>query len=50
MKSDETAATDTRSDISLYLEATLSRIPATKQDDRQRMGNTIFDKSAGCFL
>ena len=48
--SDEIAATDTRSDISLYLEANISRIPATKQDDRQRMANTILEKSAGCFL
>ncbi|KAL8915769.1 MAG: hypothetical protein Q9172_006680 [Xanthocarpia lactea] len=48
--SETIAAEDTRSDIALYLKASLDRLPAVDQEDRQVMFHNILDKSAGCFL
>ncbi|KAL8908321.1 MAG: hypothetical protein Q9171_005507, partial [Xanthocarpia ochracea] len=48
--SETIAAEDTRSDIALYLKASMDHLPSVDQEDRQIMSHKILDKSAGCFL
>ncbi|KAL8861058.1 MAG: hypothetical protein Q9178_002571 [Gyalolechia marmorata] len=48
--SETIAAEDTRSDIALYLKASMDHLPSLDQEDRQIMFHKILDKSAGCFL
>ena len=47
---EEISADDTRSDIILYLEANMDRLPSIDEEARQDMVTKILTKSAGCFL
>ena len=47
---DEIQADDTRTDISLYLEANMDSLPLFDEEARQNMVSRILTKSAGCFL
>ncbi|KAI4174488.1 MAG: hypothetical protein LQ343_002245 [Gyalolechia ehrenbergii] len=44
------AEDDTSSDIALYLEANLARLPSVDDEDHRRIAHKILAKSAGCFL
>ncbi|KAI9773277.1 MAG: hypothetical protein M1835_006168 [Candelina submexicana] len=46
----EISADDTRSDITLYLEANMDRLPSIDEEARQDIVTKILTKSAGCFL
>ena len=48
--SDQILANDTRSDISIYLEANMDYLPSFDEEARQHMVSKILTKSAGCFL
>lgn len=48
--SDDIQASDTKSDIKLYLEANMDSLPSTDEDGRQDMVTRILAKSNGCFL
>jgi WD40 repeat protein len=43
-------ASDTKSDIKLYLEANMDNLPSTDEEGRQEMVTKILMKSNGCFL
>ncbi len=47
---EEILADDTRSDISLYLEANMNHLPSADEKDHHDMVTKILRKSAGCFL
>lgn len=48
--SEDIQASDTKSDIKLYLEAYMNSLPSTDEDGRQEMVSRILAKSNGCFL
>lgn len=48
--SEEIQVEDTKSDISLYLEANMDHLPSVDADARRNMVAQILSKSAGCFL
>lgn len=48
--SEEIRVEDTRSDISLYLEANMDQLPSVDEEAGRNMVTQILKKSAGCFL
>lgn len=47
---EEILADDTKSDISLYLQANMDQLPSIEEEDEENMVSKILEKSAGCFL
>ena len=47
---EEILESDTKSDIALYLEANMDRLPSIDKNDKDIMVAKILEKSAGCFL
>lgn len=48
--SEEILEDDTKSDIALYLEANMDKLPSIDEDDKENIVDKILGKSAGCFL